>query len=199
VTTGTKTEKVHPAHAMQKITLKPGLNGKTSVKVENSGSGSLYARLIVRGIPLDDKSEEVSRNLVMKAWFTGRDGQTLNPGTLPQGTDLFLNITLSHPGTRGPFRDLALTTIFPSGWEILNSRINDMPVIQNRGFDFQDIRDDKVYTYCNLGSGQSKTFRIALHAAYEGRFFLPAVVAEAMYDNTVYARIPGQWVAVIRQ
>jgi uncharacterized protein YfaS (alpha-2-macroglobulin family) len=41
-------------------------------------------------------------------------------------------------------------------------------------------------------------FRIALNATYSGKFYLPSVNVEAMYDNTVNARIPGQWVVVER-
>jgi alpha-2-macroglobulin len=90
---------------------------------------------------------------------------------LNQGADLFLNVTVKHPGMRGPYRQLALTTIFPSGWEILNRRLSDMPDQQQQSFDYQDIRDDRVYTYFGLSSGESRTFRIALNAAYKGRFY----------------------------
>jgi alpha-2-macroglobulin len=93
---------------------------------------------------------------------------------------------------------LALTTIFPSGWEIMNRRISDMPDASPAGYDYQDIRDDRVYTYFGLNPGETRNFRFALNATYEGRFLLPAIVCEAMYDNTVFASKPGGWVTVIR-
>ena len=37
-----------------------------------------------------------------------------------------------------------------------------------------------------------------LNAAYQGRFYLPAVSCEAMYDNSIFARVPGQWVEVVK-
>ena len=36
-----------------------------------------------------------------------------------------------------------------------------------------------------------------LMATYLGRFYRPATVCEAMYDNTITARVPGGWVEVI--
>ncbi|MFN8396504.1 MAG: hypothetical protein U0176_17905 [Bacteroidia bacterium] len=42
-----------------------------------------------------------------------------------------------------------------------------------------------------------KTFRILLNASYLGKFYLPTVYVEAMYDNSISARIPGEWVTVV--
>jgi len=40
-------------------------------------------------------------------------------------------------------------------------------------------------------------YRIQLNAAYAGKYFLPAVACEAMYDNRIQASSPGKWVEVI--
>jgi len=37
-----------------------------------------------------------------------------------------------------------------------------------------------------------------LNASYLGKYYLPAVSAEAMYDETIFARVAGQWVEVIK-
>ena len=42
-----------------------------------------------------------------------------------------------------------------------------------------------------------QVYRVRLNAAYQGRYYLPAVVCEAMYDNSISARRPGQWVEVV--
>ena len=36
-----------------------------------------------------------------------------------------------------------------------------------------------------------------LNATYLGKFYLPTIESEAMYDNTVNARTPGFWVEVV--
>jgi len=104
-----------------------------------------------------------------------------------------------NPGTKGVYENLALTQVFPSGWEILNDRLNEIPGASNvQNFTYQDIRDDRVYTYFDLRPNERKTFRVALNSTYAGRFYLPTVGVQAMYDNTINARVPGQWVEVKR-
>ena len=64
--------------------------------------------------------------------------------------------------------------------------------------DYQDIRDDRVYTYFGLGGGSTRTFKTILTATYSGTYYLPAVSCEAMYDNSIYAREKGQEVSVVK-
>jgi uncharacterized protein YfaS (alpha-2-macroglobulin family) len=135
----------------------------------------------------------------MEVHYTDMQGQRIDPDGIRQGTDLVAEITVRHPGQREPYEELALTTIFPSGWEILNGRVNDVESpLKSDSFDYQDVRDDRVNTYFDLKPGERKTFRILLNAAYEGRFYLPSVQCEAMYDNRIHARRPGGWIEVVR-
>jgi uncharacterized protein YfaS (alpha-2-macroglobulin family) len=90
--------------------------------------------------------------------------------------------------------------VFPSGWEILNTRYLEQGEDSRSapaGVNYQDIRDDRVYSYIdNLYPGNEVTLRINLSATYAGRFFLPAVYAESMYDNTTQANTEGKYVTV---
>jgi hypothetical protein len=61
---------------------------------------------------------------------------------------------------------------------------------------YQDIRDDRVYSYFDLEPNHSLTFRIRLNASYLGRFYLPSVICEAMYDHTIGSCRHGQWVEI---
>jgi uncharacterized protein YfaS (alpha-2-macroglobulin family) len=65
-------------------------------------------------------------------------------------------------------------------------------------FKYRDTRDDRVYTYFDIAQGQTKTFHIGLHASYLGRFYLPLIKVEAMYDAMLHARQPGKWVMVVQ-
>ena len=94
--------------------------------------------------------------------------------------------------------EIALSQIFPSGWEIHNPRMTNG---ETGGFDkpkYQDIRDDRVYTYFDLKAGRKKTFRVMLNASYAGKFYLPTTYVETMYNAEINARQHGQWVEVVR-
>ena len=111
-------------------------------------------------------------------------------------------VYLTHPGKRPiPYQEMALNQIFPSGWEILNTRVNDLADedLQASTYDYQDVRDDRVHTFFDLAAGKTAVYRVRLNAAYEGRFYLPATACEAMYDHSIYARRQGQWVEVVGQ
>ncbi len=181
-----------------KTSLLPGNNGAAETTIRNNGDGPLFARLSARGIPLEDSASARQSNLTMQYRFTGRKGQVVDAARLLQGTDFSLEISVSHPGILSSCRDLALTAVFPPGWEIMNERLSDLPARETGKYDYQDFRDDRVYTYFSLNNRETKTFRINLHAAYVGKYRLPAFICEGMYDNTVYARLPGQWVEVVK-
>ena len=83
-----------------------------------------------------------------------------------------------------------MTHIFPAGWEITSER--DLSSLT-----YQDIRDDRVLSYFDLSRGESKEIPVKLTATYKGRYYLPSVYCEAMYDNAVRALKKGQWVEVV--
>lgn len=61
-------------------------------------------------------------------------------------------ITILNTGLKGNLNNLALTQIFPGGWEIHNSRLDDNAQLFSK-IDapmYQDIRDDRIYSYYEL-------------------------------------------------
>ena len=59
--------------------------------------------------------------------------------------------------------------------------------------------NDDSYDYYNRSQyGYEKVFRIALNASFLGKFYLPAVKCEAMYDHSISATVPGRWVQVVK-
>ena len=64
---------------------------------------------------------------------------------------------------------------------------------------YQDIRDDRVYTYFNMNENETLTYYIQLNAAYLGKYFLPGTYCGAMYDNSINAGVNGKWVEVVKE
>ncbi|SMD34905.1 hypothetical protein SAMN04488029_2245 [Reichenbachiella faecimaris] len=168
------------------------------VMIKNAGNAPLYARMIRTGIPLGGNETADAKNIKMTVSYRDKNGKTLTVSDLKQSANFSAVVTIQHPGVRGEYKDLALTQIFPSGWEIINTRLNDTSGISARDEpDYMDIRDDRVMQYFDLKPNEKKTFEIKLNASYKGKFYLPAVAVEAMYDHSIYARTAGQWVSVV--
>jgi hypothetical protein len=172
---------------------------KAPIKITNESNGSLFVRVVSTGTPARGQEQEGENNLSLSVQYTDTKGNPIDPTSLVQGTEFYANVTVKNPGVRGQYQNMALTQIFPSGWEINNLRLTDdeNTVKTDRG-DYQDIRDDRVYTYFGLGPGISRTFKTILTASYAGSYYLPAVSCEAMYDNSVHARKKGQVVQVMK-
>jgi uncharacterized protein YfaS (alpha-2-macroglobulin family) len=126
------------------------------------------------------------------------DGSQIDPARLDQGTNLKAVVTVTHTGERGDYEEVALSHLVPSGWEIHNERMGPAGRPPGSAYEYQDVRDDRVYTYFRLRAGEAKTFELLLNASYLGRFYLPPVSAEAMYDATINARVAGRWVEVVQ-
>lgn len=170
--------------------------GKATVK--NNGSNTLFVRMVLAGVPAAGKEVDSESNLGMTVQFLSMNGTVIDPTKIEQGTDFLASITIYNPGVRGEYREMALTQIFPSGWEIRNERMEDGPSqLTNDNYDYQDIRDDRVYTYFYIPGLKSRTYTLQLNATYSGHFYLPAFYCEAMYDHTINARRAGQWVDVV--
>ena len=169
--------------------------GKTVVT--NNSESIIYVSLAIEGVPLIDDKSASSNQLVMNVAYKSLEGNLIYPEDIKQGSDFKVEVTIKNPGTAGDYKEMALTQMFPSGWEIHNTRMFGEGSVHEMNIPtYQDIRDDRVFTYFNLRAGKSKTFVILLNAAYLGDFYMPAIYCEAMYDNNINARVPGRWVKV---
>jgi uncharacterized protein YfaS (alpha-2-macroglobulin family) len=195
--TGT-TQTITSTHPVVQLPLEVGNASGGRMVLHNRSQGWLYPRLIVVGTPAPGSESAAKNGLKINIKYLTSDGEILNVSRLDQGTDFIAEIEIKHTGNHETYREVALTQMIPSGWEIHNLRLTSSEAEEGSDFNFQNIRDDGVYTYFNLKPQQSKTFQVHLTAAYEGRFYLPMISAEAMYDAAINARVPGRWVEVLR-
>ncbi len=169
------------------------------IQVKNPGDQTLFARLILTGQPIAGQETAASSDLTINIAYKAMNGEVLDPSRIVQGTDFIAEVNVIHPGKRAiPYQEMALAQIFPSGWEIINSRLDGFAAFSNGSKpEYQDFRDDRVHTFFDLRQKATHKYLVQLNAAYQGKFYLPAVSCEAMYDNTINARVPGQWVEVV--
>ena len=175
-----------------------GLTGNIRVK-NNKPDAKLFVNVTLTGQPLQGQETEQSSNLKISIVYKEDNGNVVDISSLKQGTDFIAEVTVEHPGVLYSYSDMALSQVFPCGWEIINTRVQDVASgMKEDGFDYRDIRDDRVYTFFSLDQYKRKTFRVRLNAAYTGKYYLPAVNCEAMYENNVHANTKGRWVEVVR-
>ncbi|HND89367.1 MAG TPA: hypothetical protein PK971_13620, partial [Saprospiraceae bacterium] len=190
-------------HLVSTVEFSDKIDRGNTVSLRNNGNVRLYARVSVSGQPIVGDQTATSENIVLGVRYTDMKGQEINPGMIKQGTDFVAEVTVKRNSKFSfPFNDLALEQVFPSGWEIMNTRMMGFAsgtsgTSSSSPFTYQDVRDDRVYTYFNHRQDEYyRVYRIQLNAAYAGRYYLPTVAASSMYDNRISASVPGKWVEV---
>lgn len=196
---GEDTRNISSESAFVKYDIEPD-NGNKTIKITNLSEGMLFIRMHAEGIPIEDNSPDFENDLGMKIRYLDLDGNTIDPKQLSQGTDFMLEVSLTHPGIKRDYKEMALTQIFPSGWEIRNLRMEEGESTYMADEPrYMDIRDDRVFSYFDIKRAESKTFRVILNATYPGEYYMPAIYCEAMYDREISAKKGGGWVKVVME
>lgn len=193
---GGQSTSANSKNVVMQINLPTASNSNLTLK--NTSKAKLFVRVVQRGQPIAGQESAQANDLKIVVTYTDMSGKAIDPANLAQGTDFIAEVRVVHPNSRPvPYQELALNQTFPSGWEIINSRMTEVESTSQSAFDYQDIRDDRVNTFFDLPESQNKTFRVRLSAAYPGRYYLPAVSCAAMYDNSISANTKGMWVQVV--
>ena len=172
-------------------------DGNNALAFKNNGDNTVFARIITTGILPIGEEKEIQRNLKAIIRYKARNGSTIDVSKIPQGTDFIAEVTITNlKGEK--VKDIALSEIFPSGWEIVNTRFTDFGSFAQNNVTYTDLRDDRANFYFDLKKNESKTMRILLNASYLGKYYLPGIQCEAMYDNDFTVRTRGQWVEVVK-
>jgi len=176
-------------------------NGKASVQLQNKGSNVLFIRIINEGKPVSGENISFTNDpdiLKVSVSYINTNNTPISIDSIKQGTDFLAKVVVTNPGKKNTYTNMALSEIFPSGWEILNTRLyNSEGSFESSPSDYMDIRDDRVYYYFDLKPAESKTYYVQLNAAYLGKYYWPGVYCEEMYDHTISGGAKGKWVKVI--
>jgi uncharacterized protein YfaS (alpha-2-macroglobulin family) len=195
-----KTEVIKTSSSMVQRTLKVK-KGANQITFKNNENNIVFARIIKFGkLPLGDEIFE-NRRLSVSLNYKDLKGNTIDVKNLKQGQDFVAKITVSNPKNE-TLKDIALTQIFPSGWEIVNTRFTDFGTTTKSEARYTVIRDDRFNFYFDLNRGsntsETKTFTVLLNAAYLGNYYLPGIQVEAMYDDNYLVRTKGTWIEVVK-
>jgi len=171
------------------------LKGRT-LTVTNTETAPLFVNIYRRGVPAAGVEEPSSEGLSIEVRTRDMKMNALAIDRITQGLDLVAEVRVKNL-TERRLENLVLTHLVAAGFQIKNPRFaaegDTAPAV-----DYQDIRDDRVYTYFGLGAGEERVFQIVMNASYRGRYYQPGVAVEAMYDAALHANTKGQWVEIVQ-
>lgn len=170
-------------------------NSEASIKLSNTGESNLFINLVNKGIKSGIDKNTKEEGVKLDVMYFDNDVKIIDISKMKQGTDFIAQVTVTNTN-HFKVENIALSQLFPAGWEIINSRMFGNERYKNSSFDYQDIRDDRVYTYFSLASNETKSFFIRLNASYAGTYILSPTICEAMYDNSFGAKTAGAKVSI---
>ncbi len=191
------TEHAETSNPMAIISREMGNIEVSKLRIRNKAESTLYVRVSSIGTPMAGNEKAYSSNLQMNVEYKDMEGNKLDVTSLDQGTDFVAIVHVRNPGSLGYYSDLALTQIFPSGWEIQNMRMFETNIGNFDQPAYQDIRDDRIYSYFDLSQHNPVSIGIKLTASYAGKFYLPGISCKAMYRDDISALVPGKWIEVV--
>ncbi|HAT67524.1 MAG TPA: hypothetical protein DCS66_23495, partial [Flavobacteriaceae bacterium] len=114
--------------------------GANTVTVSNKKGNVVYVTLSQQGkLPIGEELTE-QRNLNLKTQFVDGEGKTLDISTLKQGTEITAKVTVMNT-SNDYVGNVALSQIFPSGWEIVNTSFTELGGGASGDARYKDIRD----------------------------------------------------------
>jgi len=171
--------------------------GSNSVTLKNNKKNNLFVRILNSGILPVGSEKPMQQNVSAGLVFKDRKGKVISVSKIAQGTEFYAEVTLTNRKNER-VENIALSQIVPSGFEIVNTRYTDFGSATDNVADYIDIRDDRANYYFSLKPSETRQFKILLNASYLGKYYLPGLQCEAMYDNEFIARTKGQWVEVVK-
>ena len=124
----------------------------------------------------------------MQVRYVYLGGKEIDPHSIQQGSTFLAEVWLSFKRTGQSSNTMALSQIFPSGWEILSTRYADNGSSSNESpYEYRDIKDDRVNTFFSISSGEQVHYQVKINAAYAGTYNMPPVVVEDMYKTAILA------------
>jgi uncharacterized protein YfaS (alpha-2-macroglobulin family) len=169
------------------------LAGQT-VNLKVGGSGRAYYAWEAEGVPLgaNTKPRRANNGLkISREFFTTGGERIIRPYFL-QGELVVCQIKVS---AERALENLAITDLIAAGMEVENQRLSatDYPWITTptTTLEAQDVRDGGIVTYTSVPKGKTQVFSYLLRPVNPGRFQVPPIVVDAMYDTRLYGYDQG--------
>lgn len=169
---------------------------QSSFNLTNHGKNVIYVSVNNSGKEKPSIIAARNDNLKIEVEYYDESGNEIEYKMLKQGTDFVARVTVRNPGTAdSQIDDLALSQVFPAGWEIRTGGLSNSSRVEN--YQYQEVRDDRVNTFFKLNTRKKKVFEVKLSATYVGDYYMPPVTCESMYNNRIYASTGSNRVKVI--
>lgn len=171
--------------------------GKLTLDVPASSAG-MWLVVSSEGVRETAQYKEGSEGLKVARTYRDSTGAEVNltDGSLKLGDLVFVEDEITN-SSGNAIQNIALVDRLPAGFEIENPRLGRTTKADwfkpedLWDADFMNMRDDHVEYFGSLPANTSKTVIYTVRIVTAGKFTIPPIDAEAMYDATLWGREKG--------
>ncbi|WP_407427172.1 alpha-2-macroglobulin [Treponema sp.] len=172
------------------------LKGKFSPKAEKLSFRTdkkmpLFYQTVIAGFETEIPSKEIKEGLEISREFTNLDGKKII--SVKTGDDILVKI--SYRSQKGRVYNVAVVDMLCAGLEADIESIRTNKYNKNPSADYVDIREDRVVIYTTV-TDKVTTFTYKAKAASSGKFTVPPLFAESMYNKDIRALKPQEAVTI---
>ena len=172
-------------------------NGK--VRITNPGKQPLWLEASDLHAPAADKASSAGWNIALR--YETADGKVLDPGKLPNNTDISITATFTPKLERNASQsDLVYVYSLPAGISLnpLRSQTVSEPEDDDRvNYQYRENRDDRhIATFTLRGEPKAFSYTIYGRTTRVGTWHTPGATLENMYHPEEHARQAAQTIVV---
>ena len=156
-----------------------------------TGEGEVYYFWDTEGIKLNEKVKEEDAFMeVRRKYYSYKTGNEISNNIFNQGELIVCKISLT--GFDRSAENIVISDLIPAGFEIENPRLNAATDLLWKpryplNVEYMDIRDDRLLLFTNLERRITREFYYLLRVVSQGKYELPVISAEAMYDREFHS------------
>lgn len=165
--------------------------GSLGVKIMNKTGFTLYYQLVQSGFDLEPPAAVVKNGIEVFREYTDMNGKKLE--TLSIGTDIQVHVKIRTIDPRkSTITNVAIVDMLPSGFELQYDRSGTESFGSGTlETDYVEPREDRVLIFCTAESSV-RELTYTIRPTSKGKFAVPPVFAESMYDKSVWTQHPSE-------
>ncbi len=173
----------------------------TQFEIKAEDGIPLYYQLTTEGYSLNAPTTRLAEGLEVEKTLLNAKKENLESVKeageevikMKLGDTITISITANAQGMKQ--ENIVIQDLFAGAFEPVLEESVSQPYARENGLEYKDVREDRALFFTSLGTEQS-TYTYEVKVVNKGRFVLPAVYVESMYDNSLRAHDKSQIIVV---
>ena len=165
--------------------------GSSAVRISSSTANTVYYQVSESGFDAAPPTATVRSGLEAFREYTDEKGKPVS--TVGIGQEIKVHVKIRTVDPKNPtVGNVAIVDMLPSGFEIVSDLSGDTPLWEGSlAVDTVEPREDRLLIFCTAES-TVKDFTYRIRSINKGRFAIPPVLAESMYDRRIWTEHPSE-------